>query len=140
LRADDAFLLLRPRDQDAARREIARLLEIFKDGPRRHEIQVLAASLARRPAEGFRAVMLGGFEIERHAENSPGDAQFDGAYLDVGADDVTLYLIEAKSTLDTQAAVRQLRRRLRRLGWLEGAEIVPIEGGAEATVPVCLRA
>jgi len=36
--------------------------------------------------------------------------------------------------------VRQLRRRLRRLGWLEGAEIVPIEGGAEATVPVCLRA
>jgi hypothetical protein len=132
-----SFVLVDRRHNAYARRLVERMLRTSPEGARHHELEVLQASLRAHPATGFRAVIANGFQVERKAENSPGEAEFDGAYLDVTADDVTLHLIEAKSAASSAVALRQLRRRLRRLGWLEGTQIAPIEGGAEAMIPVC---
>jgi hypothetical protein len=132
-----SFALVDRRHNAYARRLVERMLRTSPEGARHHELEVLQASLRAHPATGFRAVIANGFQVERKAEHSPGEAEFDGAYLDVTADDVTLHLIEAKSAASSAVALRQLRRRLRRLGWLEGTQIAPIEGGAEAMIPVC---
>ena len=133
-----SFLLVHSRNDGYVQREIERLRLACTEDPRRHELDVLDTALLAEPARGFRAVMLGGFEVERRSENSPGDAEFDGAYIDVETSGARLHLVEAKSTLNSHAAMRQLRRRLRRLGWSEGSQVVSIEGGAEATVPLRL--
>jgi hypothetical protein len=132
-------MLVHVRNAEAIELALEVLRPCCRNSPRRHELEVLAGSLRARPLPEFRIIVFHGFAVERKAENSPGDAEFDAAYVDVDAQSATLYLVEAKSTGGSQAAVRQLRRRLRRLGWADASQVVTIEGGAEAAVPVRLR-
>jgi len=140
LSGDDAFLLVRGRDEARARRQVEQQRRRAADGPRRRALQALGASLRARPAGRCRAVMLNGFEVAPGPGKGRSAAELDGAYLDLSPGCATLYLVEAASTGDGSDAVRRLRGILRRLGWLTGSELTPLEGGAEAAVPVRLRA
>ena len=115
-----------------------RLLPACRERARRRELEVLAASLLNRPVEGFRAVLLNGFRVEPKGRKSSG-AEFGGACIDVNADGATLRVLQAQSGAGSRAAVSRLRGQLRRLGWLEGSQVVATEGGAEAAVTLRLR-
>jgi hypothetical protein len=143
LGGDDSFVFVRERDEAHVRREIEQAQRRATDDSRRSALQALGASLRARPAGRCRAVMLNGFEVAFMPSRRRSAAEFQGAYMDLSPDCATLYLVEAESTGDGSDAVRRLRGALRRLGWLAGAQVTPLqsgESGAEAAVPVRLRA
>ena len=138
LQNDASFLLVDGRNADYVHAALERVLAAGPGATRRRELEALSAALRATPVPDFRLVMLSGFEVRREPPRGEVLTEFDGAFLDVTPEALTLHVVEAESRLDSQATLSEVRDRLERLGWLGGARVaaLPVARSVEAVIPV----